>query len=160
MTICLSSYMIIYSGAIYRWLALPLSIFEKNTSSREVGRSDTRGSRGRCNGNRVGQLRRQHCPASYWKGRNEYLGWISIHRYWRRGDHGIPVVFGDIGDPEFLDNLPLRHLSWIVSTVRDKALNLTLVDLLKGHRYEGKIALAAMNEMRQKYTCQKAPMWY
>ena len=31
-TICLSSYMIIYSGTIYRWLSNPLSVFERKTS--------------------------------------------------------------------------------------------------------------------------------
>ncbi len=155
-TICLSSYMIIYSGAIYRWLALPLSIFEKKYPHREK---------------LADQILEVPEVDVMVIGLGNYGGSIAQHlierqkrilgvdfdpqvlETWR--SRGIPVVFGDIGDPEFLDNLPLRHLSWIVSTVRDKALNLTLVDLLKGHRYEGKIALAAMNEDEAKVYVSK-----
>ena len=53
-------------------------------------------------------------------------------------------------DPEFLDNLPLNCASWVVSTVREKDLNLTLVHLLKDRHYEGKIALAAKDEEEAK----------
>jgi len=63
---------------------------------------------------------------------------------WRSRD--VPVIFGDVGDPEFLDNLPLDCSAWVVSTVRERDLNLTLLHLLKERRYGGKIALAAKDE--------------
>jgi len=59
---------------------------------------------------------------------------------------GVPTLFGDVGDPEFLDNLPLHCSSWVVSTVRDRDLNMTLLHLLRERRYEGKIALTATDE--------------
>lgn len=157
-TICLSSYMIIYSGTIYRWIASSLSIFEKKYPHREK---------------LVDQAPEVPEVDVLIIGLGNYGGGLAQHllerqkrilgvdfdpqvlEMWR--SRGIPVVFGDIGDPEFLDNLPLRHSSWVVSTVRDKALNLTLLDLLKGHRYEGKIALAATNEEEAKiYTSKGA----
>lgn len=157
-TICLSSYMIIYSGTIYRWIASSLSIFEKKYPHREK---------------LVDQAPEVPEVDVLIIGLGNYGGGLAQHllerqkrivgvdfdpqvlEMWR--SRGIPVVFGDIGDPEFLDNLPLRHSSWVVSTVRDKALNLTLLDLLKGHRYEGKIALAAANEEEAKiYTSKGA----
>jgi Trk K+ transport system NAD-binding subunit len=155
-TICLSSYMNIYSGTIYRWVAAFLSIFEKKYPHREKS------------ADQVLDVPEVDVMVI---GLGNYGGSIAQHlierqkrilgvdfdpqvlEAWR--SHGIPVVFGDIGDPEFLDNLPLRHLSWVVSTVRDKALNLTLVDLLKEHQYEGKIALAAMNEDEAKVYVSK-----
>jgi Kef-type K+ transport system membrane component KefB/K+/H+ antiporter YhaU regulatory subunit KhtT len=150
-TICLSSYMIIYSGPMYRWLASPLSIFERKHPHREK---------------LVDQISEAPEVDILIIGLGNYGGGLAQHlldrqkriagvdfdpqalEVWR--SKGMPVVFGDIGDPEFLDNLPLKNLSWLVSTVRDKALNLTLVDLLREYRYEGKIALAAMNEDEAK----------
>lgn len=155
-TICLSSYMIIYSGTIYRWIAASLSIFEKKYPHREkvaeqvpdVPEVDVLviGL-----GNYGGGL------AQHLIERQKRILGVDFDPHvletWRA--RGIPVVFGDIGDPEFLDNLPLRHSSWVVCTVRDKALNLTLLDLLKGNQYGGKIALAAMNEEEAKIYISK-----
>jgi K+/H+ antiporter YhaU regulatory subunit KhtT len=63
---------------------------------------------------------------------------------WR--SRGIPVIFGDVGDPEFFDILPLHCSAWVVSTVRDRQLNLTLLHILKERGYEGKTAVAAQDE--------------
>jgi hypothetical protein len=66
-------------------------------------------------------------------------------------------MFGDVGDPEFLDNLPLNCSAWVVSTVRDRSLNLTLLHLLQERYYEGRIALTAMNEEEARvYTARGA----
>lgn len=146
-TICLSSYMIIYSGALYRWCAPFLGIFERKNPYREKS---------------VEQIPQAPEVDILIIGLGSYGSGLAQHllarqkrvvgvdfdpqvlEEWR--SRGMPVMFGDVSDPEFLDNLPFRTSSWVVSTVRDRQLNLTLLHLLKEHQYEGKIALAASNE--------------
>lgn len=157
-TICLSTYMIIYSGPLYRWLSRPMKIFERKHPYRE-------------------QLDAQTCAiptvdflliglGNYGSGlarhlirRGKHLAGVDFNPQalaaWRSQD--IPVMFGDVGDPEFLDNLPLNCSAWVVSTVRDRTLSLTLLHLLQERRYEGKIALTAMDEEEAKvYTTRGA----
>jgi len=139
--------MIIYSGPLYRWLAPALGIFEKKHPYREKSPKEISETPeidiliiGLGNyGSSLAQhlLERQKRIAGVDFDPQVLAAWQS---------KGIPVIFGDVGDPEFLDNLPIRTSAWVVSTVRDKQLNLTLLHLLKESRYEGKIALAAMNE--------------
>jgi Kef-type K+ transport system membrane component KefB/Trk K+ transport system NAD-binding subunit len=146
-TICMSTYMIIYSGAIYRWIASPLRIFERKHPYRETAIP-------------------QECAipevdivliglGNYGSGiaqhlleRKKQIAGVDFDpialETWR--SRGLPVIFGDVGDPEFLDSLPLNCASWVVSTVRDKELNMVLLHLLRQRRYEGKIALAARDE--------------
>lgn len=146
-TICLSSYMIIYSGKIYKWLAPYLRVFEKKHPYREHFQS------GACEipevdmiiiglGNYGSNL------AKHLLERKKRIAGVDFDpqalEEWRM--KGIPVIFGDVGDPEFIDNLPIHCSSWVISTVRDKELNMTLLHLLKEHKYEGKIALTAIDE--------------
>lgn len=146
-TICMSTYMIIYSGTLYRRLEPFLRVFERKHPYRE---------------HRVGEGQVVPDVEILLIGLGNYGGNIAQHllerkkrlagidfdpqalERWRA--QGLPVIFGDVGDPEFLDNLPLRSALWVVSTVRDKSLNLTLIHLLRARRYEGKIALTAVDE--------------
>jgi len=146
-TICLSSYMIIYSSAIYRWLAPFLKVFERTHPYREEVASGT------CEipqvdmliiglGNYGSSIARQLIE------RKKRIAGVDFDpqtlKMWQ--SMGVPTLFGDVGDPEFLDNLPLHCSSWVVSTVRDRDLNMTLLHLLRERRYEGKIALTATDE--------------
>jgi Trk K+ transport system NAD-binding subunit len=146
-TICTSTYMILYSGNLYRWIASFLKVFERKHPYRE-------------------QLTAEACATpevdiiliglgKYGSGlaqnlleRKKRIIGVDFDPQtldiWRT--RGIPVVFGDVGDPDFLDNLPLNCSFWIVSTVRERELNLTLLHLLKERRFEGKIAISAKDE--------------
>jgi len=150
-TICLSTYMIIYSGTLYRWLSKPMKVFEKKHPYREQLDAET------CAiptvdfiliglGNYGSGLARHLIR------RGKRLAGVDFNPQslaaWRSQE--IPVMFGDVGDPEFLDNLPLNCSAWVVSTVRDKTLNVTLLHLLQERQYEGKIALTAMDEEEAK----------
>lgn len=146
-TICMSTYMILYSGTLYRWLESPLRFFEKKHPYREKISIDT------CKTPEldvliIGLGRYGSGLAKHLLERKKRIAGVDFDpqtlEAWR--SRGIPVVFGDVGDPEFLDNLPLSCTSWLVSTVREKDLNLTLLHLLRERRYEGKIALAAKDE--------------
>lgn len=155
-TICVSTYMIIYSGTLYRWLESPMRLFERKHPYRE-------------------QITMESCAVpevdflviglgNYGSGliqhlleRGKRIAGVDFNpqalEIWR--SLNIPVIFGDVGDPEFLDNLPLHCSSWVVSTVRERDLNTTLLHLLKERRYEGKIALAAMDEEEAKLYASK-----
>lgn len=150
-TICLSSYMIIYSGTLYRWFAPWLSIFERKNPHREKSAEQVPRTLG-VDILVIGLGNYGSGLAQHLVSRQKRVAGVDfdpqVLETWR--SRGIPVMFGDVGDPEFLDNLPFRASSWVVSTVRDRQLNLTLLHLLREHQYEGKIALAASNEEEAK----------
>ncbi len=157
-TICMSTYMIVYSGTLYRWTSLPLKIFERKHPYRE---EETTGV---CLVPEVDVLliglgNYGSGLAQHLLERKKRIAGVDFNpaalQTWR--SRGVPVIFGDVGDPEFLDNLPLDCSAWVVSTVRESDLNLTLLHLLKERRYEGKIALAAKDEEEAKlYTARGA----
>ncbi|HOV91142.1 MAG TPA: cation:proton antiporter [Syntrophorhabdaceae bacterium] len=146
-TICLSSYMIIYSGTLYKWLFPFLKIFERKHPYRENITTDM------CQVPEVDMLiiglgNYGSNLATHLLERKKRIAGVDFDPHaleiWR--SKGIPVIFGDVGDPEFIDNLPIHCSAWIVSTIRDRDLNMTLLHLLRERRYEGKIALTATNE--------------
>ncbi len=62
-------------------------------------------------------------------------------------DLGIPVLYGDGVDENFIEHLPLHEHMWIVSTLPDFSANKSLVDSLKAHHYTGDIAVVAREEI-------------
>ena len=56
---------------------------------------------------------------------------------------GYPVMFGDAEDPEFIATLPLGRAQWVVSTARERHVNLSLIHSLRSLGYRGRIAIAA-----------------
>ncbi|HOP17479.1 MAG TPA: NAD-binding protein, partial [Gammaproteobacteria bacterium] len=60
--------------------------------------------------------------------------------------NGYRVHYGDAEDPEFVATLPLAQMRWVVSTVRDRAVNRLFVQSLRQQGYRGRIAVAASNQ--------------
>lgn len=56
---------------------------------------------------------------------------------------GIPVLYGDADDPTLSEHLPVEGSRWVVSTLRSRDANLTLVRSLRQHDYPGGIAVAS-----------------
>lgn len=146
-TICMSTYMIMYSADLYRWLEKPMKIFERRHPYREQLATDG------CAVPEVDFLliglgNYGSGLARHLKERGKRIAGVDFNPQaldlWRTRD--VPVIFGDVGDPEFLDNLPLHCSSWVVSTVRERGLNTTLIHLLQQRGYEGKVALTAIDE--------------
>ncbi|MEW6765385.1 MAG: cation:proton antiporter [Pseudomonadota bacterium] len=52
----------------------------------------------------------------------------------------LPARFGDAEDPAFIESLPLRGASWVVTTLPDRAVNHALLSSLKSVGYDGRIA--------------------
>jgi Kef-type K+ transport system membrane component KefB len=60
------------------------------------------------------------------------------------GENGhLPVVFGDLEDPELPDHLPLGRTRWIVSTPRDVEAHRSLLNALGRQGYAGRVAVTA-----------------
>lgn len=143
-TIFVSTYMILYSGPLYRFLATPLKLFERRHPYREMALESLQEPAavdvilvglGNYGSGIAEKLRQQ----------NKTIIGVDFDpnalARWRT--HGIPVVYGDMADPELHEQLPLHKAKWVVSTVRLPELNLALLELLRNRRYSGRVAVAA-----------------
>lgn len=60
---------------------------------------------------------------------------------WRK--RGIPVLYGNMADPEMYEQLPLKKARWVISAIRSKEMSLALIHNLKKEGFTGKVALTA-----------------
>jgi Kef-type K+ transport system membrane component KefB/Trk K+ transport system NAD-binding subunit len=146
-TIGASTYLILYSGHLYRWLSPHLRLFERRHPYREVEAGD------------IVDLPRVDAVLL---GLGKYGGGIArdlLERGWRivgvdfdpgvldRWHHkGMLVLYGDAGDPELLEQLAVERARWVISAVRDRELNLTLLSALRKKGYAGMVALASVDD--------------
>ena len=145
-TISASTYMILYSHTLYEWLAPWLSIFERKVPHREIDSILSSGTHadvllvglGRYGAALAANLRDQGCSllAVDFDPTNEE----------QHARNGYRVHYGDAEDPEFVATLPLAQMRWVVSTVRDRAVNRLFVQSLRQQGYRGRIAVAASNQ--------------
>ena len=146
-TIFASTYMILYSGALYRVLSRPLKLFERRNPYREAV---------------IDTVKDAPSVDVILVGLGDYGSGLADHLL-RRGKTivgvdfdpavlercctlGLSVLYGDMADPEIHEQLPLNEARWVVSTVRSKELNLSLVQHLRNRGYDGKVALTASNQ--------------
>ncbi len=146
-TIFVSTYLILYSGQLYRLLSEPLKIFEKRNPHREAA-LDTHGISSSVDVIIVGLGNYGSGVAEYLLRRGKVLVGVdfdplSLEKWSSRG---ISVLYGDVADPEIHDQLPLNSAHWVVSTVRSKELNLALLQQLKNRGYKGRVAVTATNQ--------------
>jgi hypothetical protein len=143
-TISASTYMIVYSHQLYERLAPWLRIFERRQPYRESDQHS---------------VQDDAVPLVVLFGLGRYGNAIALtlrERGWRvlavdfnpdlvnAGDAmGYPVMFGDAENPEYIATLPLRQAHWVVSTARERHVNLSLVHSLRSLCYSGRIAITA-----------------
>ena len=60
----------------------------------------------------------------------------------RSGSATIPIVFGDLEDPELPGQIPLEGVEWIVATPRNTELHRALLHGLRRHGFRGRVAVA------------------
>ncbi|MFP4000117.1 MAG: cation:proton antiporter [Desulfobacterales bacterium] len=146
-TIFASTYMILYSAQLYSFLSVPLRLFERKNPYRETA-VDSLKETGAVDVVLVGLGTYGSGFAEYLLRRNKSVLGVDFDPTaldkWRR--LGLSVLYGDIGDPEIHEHLPLSRAQWVVSTVRDRELNLALLRSLRSGGYNVKIALTAANE--------------
>ncbi len=146
-TISVSTYMIVYSHQLYERLDPWLRVFERRRPHRETSQDS---------------VPDDPVPLAVVFGLGRYgngIARVLRDRGWRvvgvdfnpdlvhAGDAmGYPVMFGDAEDPEYIAMLPLDRAHWVVSTVRERHVNLSLIQSLGSLGYSGKIAIAVQVE--------------
>ncbi|WP_303904398.1 cation:proton antiporter [Thiohalomonas denitrificans] len=149
-TISASTYMILYSHAIYERIAPYLSIFERKVAHRELdspledeGRVDILLiGLGRFGAAIAASLRERGCRLLAVDFDPE-----TVRQHTR---DGYTVHYGDAEDPEFVASLPLQRAEWVVSTVRDRSINRMLMHGLQQQGYQGKVALSASSRQEAR----------
>lgn len=146
-TIGLSTYLILYSHQIYKFIAPVLSIFERNGLNKEAGLESKTNEEydviilglGRFGG-KVAEYIEEHPNV-------KYLGIDfdpNIVREWNK--QGKPIIYGDISDPELFDHIYLDNVSCILSTIPERDFSAQFIALLREKGYQGAIYLTALQE--------------
>ena len=144
-----STYMILYSKPIYERIAPLLSIFERKVPHAEIA-LDSQPSKhveadvvifglGRYGDQMTRDFKEQGWQVLGVDFDPEVVGG------WR--ERGEPAHYGDASDPEFAQSLPLGSVRWVVSTMPDRDINVTLIDALRRAGFGGKVAVTAHNRM-------------
>ena len=146
-TIFASTYMILYSGKLYGFLAKPLQVFERKNPHQELagGPADQADEYEIV---LVGLGNYGSSLAEYMLLRRKKMMGVDFNpnalEIWRA--RGVPVMYGDMGDPEFIESLPLNRSRWVVSSVRNPEFNQALFRMLQQKEYAGRVALTSANE--------------
>ncbi len=145
LTIFASTYMILYSASLYSLLAGVLRIFERANPYRE---SQADAESLSIDEKMIIMMGLGNYGSAIARGLQEY-GWHlavvdfdpKVHEKGR--DMGLSVIYGDVSDPEIFEQLPIAKASWVLCTIRDHVLALSLLRLLREKKFGGRIALAA-----------------
>jgi Kef-type K+ transport system membrane component KefB len=142
-TISASTYMILYSHQLYARLEPYLRWFERKIAHREADNHGDSNEQvdvllfglGRFGSTLAGMLRERGTRLMAID-----FDPVAVQRHEREG---YLAQYGDAEDPEFIAALPLEKSAWVVSTLRDRALNRALVQALKQQGYQGKVAVSS-----------------
>jgi Kef-type K+ transport system membrane component KefB/voltage-gated potassium channel Kch len=150
-TIGLSTYMIVYSATLYRWLERYLSPFERRRAVREDHLAEADEAPHRpiilCGLGRYGTAIAERLA-------ERGVGFLgvdfdpeAVRAFQRRG---WPAIYGDVSDPIFVAHLPLETATWVVVAVPHTVgvlgyadTNDALVSALRHAGFRGRIALTA-----------------
>jgi hypothetical protein len=142
-TICLSTYLILYSAPLYKWLGPWLGLFERKFPYREKGEEEGLGPSvdvilfglGRYGSQMARDLMQRKLNV---------LG-VDFDRQvvaaWQK--EGLTARYGDAEDPEFPATLPLNQAQWVVSTIPQLDVNLSLLDALRNNGFSARMAFTA-----------------
>ncbi|MCF6324563.1 MAG: cation:proton antiporter [Gammaproteobacteria bacterium] len=143
-TISASTYMILYSHPLYEKMAPWLGVFERKRAYREEALDQARDEQsydvvlfglGRFGAGIARELRQRGYRV---------LGVdFDPDLVRRQENNGYEMRYGDAEDPEFLATLPLEKIPWVLSSVREKPVNLALLHGLSNDGYQGRVAVTA-----------------
>ena len=145
-TFGLSTYMILYSHWLYRWLVPALRFLKPGTPHTDENQIDTARASpssvntivfglGRYGRNLVQELRQRGTSVLSVDFDPERV------RFWR--DRGLVAVYGDMEDIELFHDLPLADAQWVVSTIAGRDKCLVLLHALEHSKFCGRTALTA-----------------
>ncbi len=146
-TISISTYMIIYSHQLYEQLAPWLNIFERAIPHREQQKEDE-GMDSFADVILFGLGRFGTGIAKILRANNYKVQGIDFNPdlVHKRDSAGHSVHYGDAEDPEFISALPLASVKWIICTVDDPHVSLSLLHGLKAMNCQSKIVVTAHNQ--------------
>lgn len=72
---------------------------------------------------------------------------------------GVPVVYGDVSDPDVLENLNLGKAKLVISTAHDLHDNLTILDVLKEKRSSAEVVMTAEEKRDSEKLYKKGADW-
>ncbi len=147
-TIAVSAYLITASEALYDRLAPYLKVFERKALSRErlaysEGHLPEKAEVIMFGLGRYGSSIARHLSH---QGRPVLGVDFDPQAVANWNNSGRPAVFGDAEDPEFPAALPLSSARWVVSSIRDRDINVSLMHSLRSHGFTGSIAVTAQTE--------------
>ncbi|PKO71478.1 MAG: sodium:proton exchanger [Betaproteobacteria bacterium HGW-Betaproteobacteria-14] len=144
-TITLSTYMILYSQRLYDWLKPWLGFFERRTPFREMAVERQQAGPGQADVIVFGMGRYgKHLAQHLSRHDTAVLGVdFDPETVAHCRQRGIAIRFGDAEDPAFPETLPLAGTRWVVSTLPEISVNLGLLDALRRHGFNGRIAMTA-----------------
>ena len=147
-TIALSTYMILYSHPLYERLSPWLRVFERKDPFRETGAQPAGQADGAFDVVVVGLGRYgSRLAGGLTAGGLRVLGIdFDPDATASAPQAGLTVRFGDAGEPEFVETLPLQRAAWIVSTLPDLEANRGLLEALRQRGFDGRIAVVARHE--------------
>ncbi len=147
-TIALSTYMILYSHALYDRLAPWLNLFERRRPHRELAVERQAHGVARPDVVVFGLGRYGERLARRLKEAGLAVLGVEFDpervRALRR--QGLEVHFGDGQDADFLESLPLQGLPWAVSTLPDLESNRALLHALATRGFAGEVAMVARDD--------------
>ncbi|HOO45775.1 MAG TPA: cation:proton antiporter [Deltaproteobacteria bacterium] len=157
-TILASTYMILYSGALYEFLSPWIRVFERKNPYREA----------QCNNCFImpkvdfvlmglGEYGRELAENLLERGRQIIGVDFDPQALEFCRTRGIPVLYGDMGDPETHEGLPLANARWVVSTIRNPEVDLLLLKHLREKGFTGKVALTARTKEDAELYLQANP---
>jgi Kef-type K+ transport system membrane component KefB len=143
-TISASTYMILYSHPIYELISPWLGVFERKWAHREEAQ-DRYAEQNRYDVILFGLGRFGSGIARELQKRGYRVLGVDFDPdlVSRHEGHGYVVRYGDAEDPEFIANMPLERVCWVLSSVREMPVNLTLLHGLHNYVYKGRVAVTA-----------------
>ncbi len=140
-TITVSTYMIIYAQPLFERLSPWLHIFERAHPFREIAAENKDGSAGNAQAivfglGRYGSRLFEQLRADGVEAVGVDFDPEAVRELQARG---LPVLFGDGEDPDFLETLPLRQARWVITTFPQWESNRALLHALKAADYRGEI---------------------
>jgi Kef-type K+ transport system membrane component KefB len=147
-TITLSTYMILYSQPLYRFLEPLLGVFERRRPHRELIAEHHAGQAEEVDVLILGLGRYGLRLAR--RLRDADLRVLGVDcdpdLLQRLAAENLPACFGDGHDPAFLETLPLDGVRWIISTLPDIDSNRVLLHSLAERGFTGEIAIVARDD--------------